>query len=56
MKCQCCGEQIEIMAFKCKRCGELFCVDCRLPEIHDCSVVIVQKWEIFAVNRKKLTT
>lgn len=29
-------EKPEVMPFKCKFCGEMFCADHRLPENHEC--------------------
>ncbi|MCE5227079.1 MAG: hypothetical protein LLG05_14635 [Porphyromonadaceae bacterium] len=34
--CNQCGSKIIFLPFKCWRCGALFCVDHRLPELHDC--------------------
>ncbi|MEM4693807.1 MAG: AN1-type zinc finger domain-containing protein [Nitrososphaerota archaeon] len=35
MKCAVCGKE-ELLPFKCKYCGEYFCAEHRLPEIHNC--------------------
>lgn len=35
--CVYCGEKLEGLPFKCRYCGEYFCVDHQLPENHGCS-------------------
>lgn len=35
-KCYFCGRQIEGLPYVCRRCGETFCSDHRLPEYHNC--------------------
>lgn len=34
--CNKCCKKLRVVNFKCK-CGFLFCINCRLPEIHLCS-------------------
>ncbi len=36
-KCSFCGRKIEGLPYKCRRCGEEFCSDHRLPEYHNCT-------------------
>lgn len=36
VNCGFCGKKINSLPFKCKFCGLYFCVDCRLPEAHNC--------------------
>ncbi|MBL7169513.1 MAG: hypothetical protein ISS48_00665 [Candidatus Aenigmarchaeota archaeon] len=35
--CAYCGKELEELPFKCRYCGEYFCVDHQLPENHACS-------------------
>src|SRR5690554_5754275 len=35
-KCYFCGRQINGLPYVCRRCGETFCSDHRLPEYHNC--------------------
>ena len=35
--CAACGKNLEGLGFKCRYCGEYFCVDHQLPENHACS-------------------
>jgi len=35
-RCDYCGETINELPWTCKRCGQTFCGDHRLPETHDC--------------------
>jgi predicted nucleic acid binding AN1-type Zn finger protein len=39
MPCGYCGDRIEWLAFKCHQCGMSLCVNCRLPENHECTPV-----------------
>ena len=39
MPCEYCGERIEWLAFKCHQCQKSLCVNCRLPENHECTPV-----------------
>jgi Leucine-rich repeat (LRR) protein len=36
-KCSYCGENIQILPFKCLHCGKVFCVHHRLSDNHECS-------------------
>ena len=36
MKCAYCGKEIEGLPYKCRYCGEYFCVEHHLPENHNC--------------------
>ncbi len=36
-KCYFCGCQIKGLSYTCRRCGETFCSDHRLPEYHNCT-------------------
>lgn len=36
-KCAFCGENAEILPFKCHRCGKVYCSEHRMPENHNCS-------------------
>lgn len=38
-KCSHCHKEIENMPFTCRRCGEIFCSDHRLPDDHECEVL-----------------
>jgi hypothetical protein len=35
--CAYCGKNLEGLPFKCRYCGEYFCVDHQLPENHACT-------------------
>ena len=35
-KCQRCGRDVEGLPYTCRYCGGTFCVDCHLPEEHNC--------------------
>src|SRR3989344_6060873 len=35
-RCDYCGETINELPWTCKRCGQTFCGNHRLPETHDC--------------------
>ncbi len=35
MKCACCKKKT-VMEFKCS-CGHVYCLTCRLPEVHKCT-------------------
>lgn len=35
-KCKCCNKKITTMNFKCIYCNDLYCVNHRLPEDHEC--------------------
>ncbi len=39
-QCSYCKKSISILPFKCKRCGDIFCEEHRLPEAHECPVKI----------------
>ena len=34
--CAACGKNLEGLGFKCRYCGEYFCIDHQLPENHSC--------------------
>lgn len=34
-RCPCCKKKLPIITFTCK-CGEIFCIKCKLPEKHNC--------------------
>ena len=34
MKCSCCKKKV-VVEFKCS-CAQVYCVTCRLPEVHKC--------------------
>lgn len=43
MECEHCGlERKGGFSFTCTRCGMVLCVDCRVPELHNCVAVV---WE-----------
>ena len=50
MKCDVCGKD-ELLPYRCKYCGGVFCVEHRLPEEHDCDA-IDDYWNV-PVNVKK---
>src|SRR3989338_7830837 len=37
VKCDYCGKNVDSLPWTCKRCGQTFCDNHRLPENHDCS-------------------
>jgi len=37
VKCDYCGKNVDPLPWTCKRCGQTFCDNHRLPENHDCS-------------------
>ncbi len=37
-KCKCCDKKITTLNFKCVYCNDLFCVNHRLPEDHECNI------------------
>ncbi len=53
--CENCGKEIKSLPFKCKRCNKVLCVDCRLPEQHECKT-IKRSWEEYAEYQKKFKT
>ena len=38
--CDHCGIKLDHLPFVCKRCHKTFCIDCHLPENHDCSMLV----------------
>ncbi|AYK13982.1 MAG: AN1-type zinc finger domain-containing protein [Methanosarcina flavescens] len=54
--CENCGCQTDFRtSYTCSRCGESFCIDCRLPEYHNCTESIPRKWSNYVQNVKKLS-
>lgn len=35
-RCQCCNSKLKPVNFPCKKCQFVFCLNCRLPETHNC--------------------
>ena len=40
--------------YTCSRCGGAFCIDCRLPEEHECVDQIPRSWPNYIQNVKRL--
>ena len=45
MDCDQCGCNLAGLPYTCKRCGEVFCSEHRLPESHDCQQLKIEKAE-----------
>jgi len=45
MECDLCGEQMDRLEYNCRRCGNTYCTEHRLPESHDCIGLKVEKAE-----------
>lgn len=41
-RCKQCKKKIGLMSFSCS-CGEVYCIQCRLPEVHACPVKEVKE-------------
>ena len=44
--CNNCGNQIDGLPFKCKYCGLNYCLECRLPEYHNCFGLKIHKKQL----------
>jgi len=44
LKCSYCGDELDILPFTCKYCGEKFCIRHQLPENHECIGLIEWKF------------
>ena len=49
--CAYCGKNLEGLGFKCRYCGEYFCVDHQLPENHAC--LGLEEWKAGKLKRFK---
>ena len=45
MHCNQCGCNLAGLPYTCKRCGNVFCSEHRLPESHDCQQLKIEKAE-----------
>ena len=53
MNCHYCGRLIEYLPWRCRHCGNYFCDDHRLPEMHDCPELGVERsWEEWTRRRE----
>ena len=51
VKCKQCGKEVAL-PFKCKYCGEYFCVEHHLPEKHNCPGLTRGVWQPISTERK----
>lgn len=53
-RCATCGKQLDtLVPFKCKRCGQYFCGEHRLPEAHNCPS-LSPDWGIWKKHQEKM--
>jgi predicted nucleic acid binding AN1-type Zn finger protein len=52
MKCACCKKKT-VMEFKCS-CGFVYCIACRLPEVHKCAAPKEEKVVLVKVVADKV--
>jgi hypothetical protein len=49
--CEYCGCETNFRTgYVCCRCGKIFCIDCRMPEVHHCDKQLEQAWSKYAMN------
>ena len=53
-KCDMCGEKLlTAYPYKCERCGCYFCINCRIPENHNCVGLSESSWGIYREEQIK---
>jgi len=56
VRCNYCGKNIDELPWTCKRCGQTFCGDHRLPESHDCQGIKTKNLFQSLTNKSRLKT
>ena len=55
MKCTCCKKKVsDVMTFKCADCSVVFCIKCRLPEVHACPTQVKKEVILPKVTAEKV--
>jgi hypothetical protein len=53
--CKYCGCETDFLTgYVCSRCGETYCIDCRMPEVHKCEKQLERTWSNYAMNVKRM--
>jgi hypothetical protein len=48
-----CGKEFTELSFRCRYCGEIFCSDHHIPEVHECEGLPKPSWPKYRVEREK---
>ena len=51
--CSHCGEEIRELPYRCRYCGEIFCPNHHIPEVHECKGLSKPSWSTYRGKRIK---